>query len=184
MITISLSNVIELITLILAILTLYGVFYWILINRRHKGLAKDIETVKKNSFYIEYTTNNIVESLINIRSGMEFQNSLLARLLLMAKAESDIIAGVNSAFQKDDIRIEKMIRTMMMFTSNDSRRESAFNQLSESLGDSYSLRAMYTLLPYEERLKKELKSAIKNLERRLDSQIWFNNSENSTTDTK
>lgn len=169
------GNILEIIAIFSAIqIFMIGIVLTIILhflNKKWNRYETDVKNIKRNWFFIVQMANNLTDTICALRAEMQFQNGLLRETFKqeqrgMAKAKIlDVI------FRKSELDIQRCLQTLMIFSDNTVRKESAYKQLREEFGNAETLISLESLKDYEKEQVELLKWAIAGLKKRINRAV-------------
>jgi hypothetical protein len=168
----------------LAVLAVFNALFLAYINATTKGkvtkVADDLKVIKRSSFFVEHTTKAAAIALQRLQV-MEAEDRALIDYVLRENALSETTRAMSPRQSheraQDVLVLQRAIQMLVLFAhgENDDAegwrnlRRNAIYQLSEGLGDVHTLDELRALLPLEDDLASELKSAIGRLKTSLNN---------------
>lgn len=166
-------DILKLVAILIAIQGIFVTLILFYLKDKWNESKIGMDKIKRNAFFIEKMAANLADTIVNIRTEMQFQNGLFQRIFHATGLSEEFSDRLDAIYKKNEYEMERCIQTLMIFTDSLVRRESAFKQLVESFGNADTLVSMQALLEYEAEQVEILHWAIDGLRKRLNT-----NSEN------
>jgi paraquat-inducible protein B len=129
------------------------------------GLIKRLEGSNKQSPANNYSVRTLTDIAVEMQHMLEVHSGLIHDLV-SASPIAKSMPNLSEENRQLRDRLEKAMQELMLISSNDARRESAIQQLSQTLGDQQSLERMKeaeVLFPNDSNLRastRELSSKV------------------------
>ncbi len=165
--TCSISDVLTLLGVIIALQALACAFHWKMHARYKNVLDEEVARRSKNSFYIENGHTAMREALVEIDATTRILSSLIARLVDQ-DGNGEMYQNVCQALGQYQDRRTKTLLDLLLLGADVNRRRSAIRQLSQANGDLQSYELMILLNKEEGESDSILQAGISAMKSRLD----------------
>lgn len=163
----SVSDVVALVALVAAIALGIPSLLAMYISERISRLEKAMEHTKCEDFFLSNVAEHSVKSSLLLDNMIVIQNLIISRLIETCKLPQEMADEYSKVFKESRRDLNKTLQTLLIYSSRNEWRQSAFKQLSENLGEADTLRAFIELQRYETELLTDLNRAVTDLEGRL-----------------
>ncbi len=165
----TLGDLIGFMSLVVAMQTLMFTLHMYIHNKYKEKQDKEIRQIINNTFMIKKSHQLFIATLIKANSSFRLHSSILHRLMMHIKLDSDLTNRISKSFLEYEDLFNKSLHELIIIDNNPGQRDSSVRQLSQINGDIFSYELMCEVNRHEENKDPLLKKGIADLRRRLDN---------------